>query len=155
MSHARANLPTDRLSWLLTVLFFGTLWGATEAFLGGLLHRLLPATMPGRIMLVVALFILGYAARKTDRPALPLAMALVAAPLKLLAAPAYGLPVRAPEVMNPALAILAQGGVFTLFIWALGRQSSRDWRLGAAAALAGAFWAMPYALLVRWPGLAL
>ena len=92
---------------LLAILFLGSLWGAVEAVGGGLLHRLLPPTYPGPVMLAVAMAVLAYAVRTTGSPWVPVGMGLVAAPLKLTSALFYALPVTAPEVLNPALAILA------------------------------------------------
>ncbi len=139
---------------LLVVLWFGTLWGACEALLGGLLHNYLPPTYPGKFMIAVAMGLMVFAIRRTGRPWIPLGMALVASPLKLFSAAIFSLPICAPVVLNPAFSILAQGAAFALFAVALGRLlPERPYRFGLAGAAAGALQAVLYVGLVRGPGL--
>jgi hypothetical protein len=155
MSDDRSR-PRIEMALLPTVLFLGCLWGATEALAGGLLHRILPGLLPGRIMMVVAMALLAYAVRTTRRPWLPAAMALVAAPLKLLSAIVYAVPVTAPEVLNPALAILAQGACFAVLIAIVGRRREIEgWQLALVGAGAGALQVAVWAGLVVWPATAL
>ncbi len=104
---------SDITRTLLTILAFGTLWGAAEALLGGLLHIILPARIPGKIMVGIAMGIMAFAIRRTGKVSLPLMMALIAAPLKLFSAVIFNIPVNAPQVVNPAFAILAQGAAFS------------------------------------------
>lgn len=104
---------SDIARTLLTILAFGTLWGATEALFGGLLHMILPARIPGKIMVGIAMGIMAFAIRRTGKVSLPLMMALIAAPLKLFSAVIFNIPVNAPQVLNPAFAILAQGAAFS------------------------------------------
>lgn len=156
MSAHHETRSDTRVSWLLAALLLGSVWGATEALLGGLLHRALPPGMPGRIMLVVAVALLAYGYRFTRRAWTPLAMALVAAPLKLVAAPVYALPVLAPEVLNPSLAILAQGLGFAAVCPLLARRREASLvGLAVAGAGAGALQAVLWIGLVHWPGAAL
>ena len=139
---------------LLVVLWFGTLWGACEALLGGLLHTYLPPTYPGKFMIAVAIVLMAFAIRRTGRPWIPLGMALVAAPLKLFSAVVFALPVGAPAVLNPAFAILAQGAAFAVIGVAVFRLPLvRPLRFGLVGAGAGALQSLLYVGLVRGPGL--
>jgi len=104
----------NRISLLLLVLWFGSLWGAIEALFGGLLHSLLPPTVPGKIMIVLATGMMAWSLRNTGKWWAPIAIALVAAPLKLFSAVVFMLPVNAPAVLNPALGIFAEGVGFSL-----------------------------------------
>lgn len=139
---------------LLTLLWFGALWGAVEALFGGLLHLLLPPTYPGKVMMGLAVGLMAYAVRRTGKPWIPLGMALIAAPLKLFSAVVFALPVSAPEVMNPALAILAQGAAFALVAVALQRRPvAVPLRFGLIGVGAGALQSLLFVGLVRGPGL--
>jgi hypothetical protein len=139
---------------LLTLLWFGVLWGAVEALFGGLLHLLLPPTYPGKVMIALAVGLMAYAVRRTGKPWVPLGMALIAAPLKLFSAVVFALPVSAPEVMNPAFAILAQGAAFSLVAVALQRRPvAVPLRFGLIGAGAGALQSLLFVGLVRGPGL--
>lgn len=139
---------------LLTLLWFGVLWGAVEALFGGLLHLLLPPTYPGKVMMALAVGLMSYAVRRTGKTWIPLGMALIAAPLKLFSAVVFALPVSAPVVMNPALAILAQGAAFALVALALRRRPvAVPLRFGLIGVGAGALQSLLYVGLVRGPGL--
>jgi len=139
---------------LLFLLWFGTLWGACEALIGGLLHNLLAPTYPGKIMIALAMGLLALAVRRTGKPWIPLGMAFVAAPLKLFSAVVFSLPVSAPAVLNPAFSILAQGAAFSLAALALNRSSlSRPLRFALIGAGAGALQSLIFVGLVRGPGL--
>lgn len=138
----------------LTILFLGSLWGAVEASVGGMLHRALPPTYPGRLMLAIAMALLAYAVRKTRAPWMPLGMAAVAAPLKLASSVVYGLPPTAPEILNPALAIVAEGAVFAVLSVMLWRRD-RDARLVPIGAGAGVLQWIVWVGLVVWVGGAL
>jgi hypothetical protein len=141
---------------LLTVLWFGALWGALEAVVGGALHMVLPPTVPGRVMLAVAFALMALAVERTGKPWMPAAMALVAAPLKLLSAWTFALPVVAPAVVNPAFAILAEGAAFSVAAYVLTRiVLPRPTRLATIGATAGALQVAAYVVLVRTAGLAL
>lgn len=139
---------------LLVVLWFGTLWGACEALLGGLLHNYLPPTYPGKFMIAVAMGLMAFALRRTGRPWIPLGMALVASPLKLFSAVIFSLPVCAPAVLNPAFSILAQGAAFAVIGMAVFRLPfARPLRFGLVGAGAGVLQSFVYVGLVRGPGL--
>jgi len=139
---------------LLTLLWFGALWGAVEALFGGLLHLLLPPRYPGKVMVALAMGLMAYAVRRTGKPWIPLGMALIAAPLKLFSAVVFALPLSAPAVMNPAFAILAQGAAFALVAVALQRRPMAvPLRFGLIGAGAGALQPLLFVGLVRGPGL--
>lgn len=146
--------PSEAGIVLLTLLWFGALWGAVEALFGGLLHILLPPTYPGKVMMGLAMGLMAYAVRRTGKPWIPLGMALIAAPLKLFSAVVFALPVSAPEVINPAFAILAQGAAFALVAVALQRRPvAVPLRFGLIGAGAGALQSLLFVGLVRGPGL--
>ncbi len=153
MAENREHPPSENV--LLTVLWFGTIWGALEAVVGGVLHLALPPTVPGRVMIVIAVMLMAYAVDRTDRLWMPAAMGLVAAPLKLLTAAMLSLPVTAPAVLNPAFAILAEGLAFTVIAFAFVRLPiGRPVRLAVVGLLAGGLQILVYALVVRSIGLA-
>ncbi|MFH1143630.1 MAG: hypothetical protein V1774_03715 [Candidatus Eisenbacteria bacterium] len=121
-SRARSSEGNDHaMIWM--VLWFGSLWGAAEALAGGFFHLLLPPTYAGRVMLMIAGGLCVYAVRATGRAWMPLAMAAIAAPLKLLSAAIFGLPVLVPMIMNPFFSILSQGAAFAFVARWLVRRS--------------------------------
>lgn len=138
---------------LLVVLWFGALWGALEATLGGLLHVILPPTYPGKIMLGVAVSLMVFAVRRTGKVWLPLGMALVAAPLKLFSAMVFALPISAPAVLNPAFSILAQGAAVALLLVIVHKRIAIPLRFGLIGAGAGALQTLLFVGLVRGPGM--
>ena len=139
---------------LVSLLWFGTLWGACEALFGGLLHLVLPPTYPGKIMIGLAVGLMAFAVRRTGRPWMPLGMALMAAPLKLFSAVVFALPVSAPAVLNPAFSILAQGAAFVLIAVFLTRLPlARPLRFGFVGVGTGVLQSLLYVGLVRGPGL--
>lgn len=135
----------NRVNLLLLVLWFGTLWGAAEALIGGLLHSLLPPTVPGKIMIVAATGIMAWALRKTGKWWGPVAIAMVAAPLKLFSAVVFVLPITAPVVLNPALGIFAEGIGFSLVYLVLCRLPAPEWpKFVAIGAGAGAIYSFVF-----------
>jgi len=139
---------------LLTILWFGALWGAVEALLGGRLHSILPPTYPGKIMIARAMGLMAFAVRRTGRPWVPLGMALIAAPLKLFSAVVFALPVSAPAVLNPVFSILAQGAAFALFAVVIYRLPlGVPLRFGLVGASAGVLQSLLYVGMIRGPGL--
>lgn len=146
---------TRYVSVILTVLWFGALWGAVEAVLGGALHWVMPPTWPGRVMILVAGAIMTYAIRRTGSAWMPLGMALVAAPLKLTSALVFALPVSAPAVLNPAFAILAEGLGLAVVAWATRRWWQRQpMALTLTGAGAGLAQGLVFVTLVSTIGLA-
>ncbi|MFP3952867.1 MAG: hypothetical protein ACOC88_02050 [Candidatus Bipolaricaulota bacterium] len=139
---------------LLLVLWFGSLWGAVEALIGGLLHTLLPPTIPGKIMIVLATGMMAWSFKKTGKFWIPVAIALVAAPLKLFSAVVFLLPVNAPAVLNPAFAILAQGVGFSLVCLVVTRIPAPKWgRYLAVGAGAGTIYSFVFVGIVSGVGL--
>lgn len=139
---------------LLALLWFGALWGATEALFGGLLHTILPPTYPGKIMIALSMGLMAFAIRRTGKAWFPIGMALVASPLKLFSAVVFSLPVNAPAVLNPAFAILAQGAAFAGLAALLDRERfSIPIRFLLIGAGAGALQSLVYVGLVKGPGL--
>ena len=100
---------------MTTILFYGALWGSVEATLGFALHllrRILPiAGLPGFVLFPIGFLIMLTAARASGYKWAPLAVAAIAAATKLAT---VVLPPVAPQfVINPALAIVAEGAVVT------------------------------------------
>ncbi|MBS3791436.1 MAG: hypothetical protein V5A87_05825 [Candidatus Bipolaricaulota bacterium] len=150
------NLKNFSLNILLLVLWFGTLWGAVEALVGGLLHYFLPPTVPGKIMIVIATGLMAWSLRKTGKVWMPLAISLIAAPLKLFSGVVFSLPLNAPAILNPVFGILSQGLGFTLVTLAIYklpiRKSMKYLAIGAGA---GAIYSFVFIGLVAGPGMAL
>lgn len=150
------NLKNLSLNILLLVLWFGTLWGAVEALIGGLLHYFLPPTVPGKVMIVIATGLMAWSLRKTGKVWMPLAISLVAAPLKLFSGVVFSLPLNAPAILNPVFGILSQGLGFTLVTLAIYklplRRSMKYLAIGAGA---GAIYSFVFIGLVAGPGMAL
>lgn len=150
------NLKNFSLNILLLVLWFGTLWGAVEALIGGLLHYFLPPTVPGKIMIVIATGLMAWSLRKTGKVWMPLAISLIAAPLKLFSGVVFSLPLNAPAILNPVFGILSQGLGFTLVTLAIYklpvRRSMKYLAIGAGA---GAIYSFVFIGLVAGPGMAL
>lgn len=135
---AGASTREDRAT-IWVVFWFGALWGAAEALAGGLFHLVLPPTYAGRLMLLVAGSLCTYAIRVTGRPGAPLAMAAVAAPLKLLSAAVFGIPVVMPVILNPFFSILSEGAAFALLAtWLLRRLAPSPSRFAVFGVSAGA-----------------
>lgn len=101
------------LGAIVGIVVFGSIWGAMEATLGGLLHLIhLPykgAIMGGIGMSMMAAFLVIY-----RQPKLILWIGVIAALFKPLSALIYGQPVFAPFVVNPASAIILEALAFTL-----------------------------------------
>ncbi|MCK4414766.1 MAG: hypothetical protein KAY32_14625 [Candidatus Eisenbacteria sp.] len=150
----RPSANHDRaLFWML--LCFGSLWGAGEALVGGLLHLVLPPTYAGRVMLLFAGGLCTIAVRATGRSWAPLALASVAAPLKLCSAAIYGMPVAVPMVMTPFFSILSQGAAFALIArWLLARSALTPARFALFGSLAGGLQTLLFMILAvaasRW-----
>lgn len=152
----QTNLKNFSINTLLLILWFGTLWGAVEALIGGYLHYFLPKTVPGKIMILLAFGIMAWSLRKTGKPWMPVAISFVAAPLKLFSAVLFSLPVNAPAILNPVFGILSQGLAFTLIGLAVYKLPlSRPGKYLAIGAGAGAIYSFIFIGLVSGPGMAL
>jgi hypothetical protein len=114
--------------FLVAAVFYGGLWGLTEATAGYVLH-ILPELAPlphlsGVILFPVGLFFMIRAMRATGKPAAAAAAALVAASVKAVT---VALPFIAFRfVRNPAIAILLEGSVVWMVLgageWKPGRR---------------------------------
>lgn len=98
---------------LINIIFFGSLWGATEAVLGGILHFIsFPFT--GVILSSIGFTILFQAANRGVRYSeLPL-ISLIAASFKFLDPFIFGVSFLHITVINPFSAIVSQGISFAL-----------------------------------------
>jgi hypothetical protein len=103
------------LDILIGIAVFGSLWGALEATLGGLLH-LIHFPYTGAIMANVGFTIMAAAVAIYGRPSLPLGTGLVAASFKLLDVLLLSLSPFAQAVVNPAVAIILEALAFQMVI---------------------------------------
>ncbi len=157
MADGKTNLDA-RQTLQTTVLFFGALWGITEATLGFALHAL-PRVVPipnlaGAVMFPVALFLMVTAIRATGRPAAALGAAVVAASIKASSAALPMVPFL--FVRNPVMAILAEGAIVTVAAmlwtgrlqgtWTRGTADVAGWALAISAAWRVFFLGMNLAL---------
>lgn len=150
------NGPKNKstLDFLLLVLWFGSLWGAVEALIGGVLHATLPPTIPGKVMIVLATGLMAWSLKKTDKTWMPFAIALIAAPLKLFSAVVFSLPINAPAVLNPAFAILAEGVGFALVYAAASQLPAPKWtKFLVSGAGAGTIYSFVFVGIVSGIGL--
>lgn len=98
---------------MINIIFFGCLWGAIEATLGGILHF---ANFPftGVVLSSIGFVILFQAANRGVRYSeLPL-ISLIAASFKFLDPFIFGIPFLHITVINPFSAIVSQGVGFAL-----------------------------------------
>lgn len=101
-------------------LFYGSLWGITEATLGHLLHTL-PVLISGSIMFPIALFLMLRAYESTQSRSTLFLMGVTAAAIKLIDIVIPGLP--AIKTLNPMIAIMLEASAVALFILLLNRHS--------------------------------
>lgn len=110
----------DRYRTMKTALFFGGLWGLSEATLGYILHWL-PNGLSGSIMFPLAVYFMLNAAKQSSDTAIPLT-AIIAAAIKLLN---LALPLRsAMSAVNPAVSILLESAVVLIFVRVLNGQKT-------------------------------
>ena len=109
---------SSRPQWwdhVLVIVLYGALWGAVEAFLGyglHLLRRVVPVPgLTGFMLFPVGLLIMLAAFRASESRWAPLGIAAIAAATKLASVVLPG--VTPLFVVNPSLAILAEGAVVT------------------------------------------
>jgi hypothetical protein len=97
-----------KLGEAAAIALFGSIWGLLEATVGGALHA---ARIPfaGAVMSSIGFSILYSATRAGVSPSRLFAVAIVAASFKFLDAPLFGIPPFAQTIVNPAVAIAAQG----------------------------------------------
>lgn len=151
----QSGIKDNTINLLLLVLWFGSLWGAVEALIGGLLHYILPPTIPGKFMIFMAIGIMAWSYKKTGKPWMPVAIALIAAPLKLFSAVVFQMPVNAPVILNPVFGILSQGLGFSLVALIVHKLTlPKSVKFLTAGAGAGATYSFIFAGLVAGVGLA-
>lgn len=94
-------------------LFYGSLWGITEATLGHLLHTL-PVLISGSIMFPIAISLMYRAYISTGSRSTLIFMGVTAAVIKLVDIFIPGLP--AIKTLNPMIAIMLEATAVTIFI---------------------------------------
>ncbi len=95
--------------YFLALLFWGGVWGMSEATVGYVLHLAAVALpgLPGALMFPIGFFCMHQAQKATGRTAAALSIAVIAALIKLVdfLMPGYD----AIRIVNPALSILLEG----------------------------------------------
>lgn len=115
----------EKENLFLVVLFFGGLWGITEATLGYLLH-FLPRGVAGFFMFPIAFYFMRCAFRETNKPQVIFYTAVVAAGIKLID---LFIPFKSPSyTLNPAMAILLESAVVYLFMRVYNEKKSHIFR---------------------------
>lgn len=107
----RSFKPAQNLS---TILFWGSLWGLTEASLGHMLHLLGIPGLAGFFMFPVGLYFMVRALKSTGKISAVPTAAVVAASLKLIDLFLPG--THLFQAVNPALAILSESLAFLFVI---------------------------------------
>jgi hypothetical protein len=120
------------------LLFFGALWGLTEATLGFFLH-LVAVPITGLVMFPIGFFFMWQARLRTDSVYAPMQVAAVAASIKLVNL--FVTPLWMTAV-NPAVAILLEGVFVFVFIASAEQKTpircllaTYGWRVGYLAFL--------------------
>ncbi len=117
-----------------TILFYGATWGLVEATLGYLMHLfLVPFT--GFVMFPIGVYFMRRGAMATDDKRAPVYISMIAASIKLVDLLLPNTVVI--KAVNPAIAILLQGVVVSIFLIVKesdllrkGILASLAWRLG-------------------------
>ncbi len=99
------------LDLLIMVLLFGSLWGLLEATLGGFFH-LIHLPQKGAIMAGIGMSVMAAFVATSSKPRWAIGLGVVAASFKALDGLILHVPLYAPMVMNPALAIVMEALVF-------------------------------------------
>lgn len=122
--------PMKRNGTISAVIFWGALWGLTEATAGHLLH-VTGLGIGWLFWFPAAFYFMNRVYRMTDNPGAILSASFVAAAIKLVDLLA---PVRLDYVFNPAVSIILEGlAVFALFGLRAARGETR--KIGAPAVL--------------------
>ncbi|MFA4926559.1 MAG: hypothetical protein WC524_07930 [Candidatus Aminicenantales bacterium] len=111
-------------NWLSTVIFWGSLWGLTEATLGYLLHLIKIPGLPGAVMATIAFYFLYRLYQPTGSAAAVIGASLVAAGLKSLDIVVS--PAGLMDVTNPVQAIIIEGLMAALALKVLNRRPVRS-----------------------------
>jgi hypothetical protein len=109
VQNMRNRLPSSRMTLdsLIIVLVFGSLWGFLEATLGGSLN-LIHLPQKGAIMAGIGMSVMAAFVATSRKPGWVIGVGFVAASFKALDALILHVPLSAPMVMNPALAIVIE-----------------------------------------------
>jgi hypothetical protein len=106
-------MMSENKKFLSMILFFGGLWGLTEATLGYLLH-FLPTGVAGMTMFPVAFYLMFNLYKNTGLQSAILMAGCVAAGIKLTG---LAIPLQSPmSVINPAVSILLESMVVFAFV---------------------------------------
>jgi len=95
-----------RVGFLVTVLFWGSVWGLGEATLGHLLHLARVPGLPGLVMFPFAVLVMGRVLARSGAPSAVFLTGVVAAGLKFLDLLLPGTDILA--IINPIQAILLE-----------------------------------------------
>ncbi len=112
-------------------LFYGSLWGITEATLGYVLHTM-PVLISGSIMFPIAMFFMLKAYQGSKSNSVFLLMGLTAALIKLVDIFIPGLPVI--KTINPMIAIMLEASAVTVFAFLLNSNKIRSIFIGSLGA---------------------
>jgi hypothetical protein len=105
---------SKKTNWVLYPLFWGSLWGVSEATLGHVLHNLRLPVLPGALMFPIGVFFMLRAFRASERVSAIFLTSLVAAGFKFWD---FFLPLHTPAaVFNPALAIVSESLLVMLIV---------------------------------------
>lgn len=130
----------------LGILLFGSLWGALEATLGGLL-AVVHFPQHGAVMANIGFLTMGAAFALYRRPGMPLGIAAVAASFKLLDVAIFQVPPLTRMVINPMVAIILEALAFEGVALLILRRWPRNVLAQAGAGAAG--------MLLSYAGIAL
>ncbi len=113
---------------LTYALFYGSIWGITEATLGYILHTI-PVLISGSIMFPIAILLMQIAYKKTKSKSIFILMGLTAALIKLVDIFIPGLPVI--KTINPMIAILLEATAVSVFSYLLNSNKIKSILLGS------------------------
>lgn len=112
IQHKLTNLPGS-VCIIIGILVFGSVWGFSEATLGGFLHMVIFPNK-GAIMSGIGVAIMASALVIYRKPAMLPGIGIVAASFKLLDVWLFSLPVASIHIINPAMAIIFESLAFGL-----------------------------------------
>lgn len=112
-------------------LFYGSLWGITEATLGYVLHTL-PVLISGSIMFPIAIFFMLRAYHSSNSKKVFLLMGITAALIKLVNIFIPGLPII--KTINPMIAIMLEASAVTVFSLLLNSNKIKSIFIGSLGA---------------------
>lgn len=120
------------------IIAFGSLWGALEATLGGMLH-LVNFPYTGVIMANIGFTIMAAAVAVYKKPSILPGIAFIAASFKLLAVLLLSMSPFAQKVVNPAVAIILESLAFQVAVSLLWKPWLNSRLARAGAGLAGMY----------------